>query len=530
MPLGPAQLQLLGQLTPNLAGLGPTVDKRRIVEEVMAGLPNSRLRIADALENQAFYDLDGERYAPRRESETEFDYAGRPQSETGFTAEVVDVLCEHQYGTGPARTVVGDEPADALMQTVYETNHINAVMQQAEALSTLNDVACIQVHCTNDPDKPVDLQLWGSEEFEVFLDPDDQRKPVAVVTIDRVGQQTRYRVWFEDEVRTFITEPYSPEKTSGARMAQEVEGSPEPNTYKCLPFVFVHYRDPVRRFWTPGLGTFVRKGEIRMNAKVSDADEALAKYLRPIGKLKNMGPEYSPELGPGRFIRLYKQGTGYAGEDYVGDGEPDAEYLQASLQIDQVWIHVEKLANQILETARVPISAVRMEQTGIASGISLIVEQAPLLSRAKTRRPMFVRYETTLMRCVLVCVGNHYGKPQLVAAAKTVTLLLAWPEPRIPVPGPERDQGDDYELARGYTSEVKVVMERYGLSRDQAIQHIKECAEDRKAVEKYLPQPAVPQDPNAPPDADGDKERPPADPDDDEQDDEDLEREDDDGY
>ena len=43
----------------------------------------------------------------------------------------------------------------------------------------------VQIKCTNDPDKPVDLQLWGGDEFTVFTDPEDPRQPFAVVTIDR---------------------------------------------------------------------------------------------------------------------------------------------------------------------------------------------------------------------------------------------------------------------------------------------------------------------------------------------------------
>lgn len=480
-------LNFFGLFSANPNPTGPITDRAKILAEVQAGLPNHQLRIADALENQAFYDLDGERYAPRREAETEFDYEGRPQRETGFTQEVIDVLSEDNYSPGPSRVAVDDEEADKLLQEVYEHNHINALMQEAEVLSTLNDCAAIQVHCTNDPDHPVELQIWGSEEFTVFEDPIDPRRPTCVVTIDRINGQTRYRCWFPDEVRTFITKPYTTDNTSGATVA-ELE-SIEVNTYGCLPFAFVSYRPQVRRFWTPGLGTFLRKAETRINQKLSDLDEAIGKYLRPIGLLKNVGPEYSPELGPGRFMRLYRAGTGYAGEDFAGDGEPDASYLQAEIDVAGVWLDCEKLANQTLEACRVPLSAVRMEQNGVASGISLIVEQAPLLKRAKARRPHYVRSETCLARVILISVGNHYSKPEYVEKANTLKLLLSWPQPRIPVPGPERNQDDEWELSLGITSEVAIVMERYGLSRDQAIAHLKQMAEDRKAVQAFLPPP-----------------------------------------
>src|SRR5208337_4646592 len=206
-----------------------------------------RPRLASAIENQAFYDLESDRYQPRREAETEFDFAGRPRRQSGFVQ----------------RAVVGDGLADSLLEQVYETNHIDCVMQHAEAQAALNDVCAVQIKCTNDPDKPVDLQLWGGDEFTVFTDPEDPRQAFAVVTIDRYNQRTRYRLWFEDEVRTYLTDQYSADKTAGARVAFETKDA-EKNTYGCIPFAFLHYRAPVRQFWTPGPGTFLRKAELRI--------------------------------------------------------------------------------------------------------------------------------------------------------------------------------------------------------------------------------------------------------------------------
>ena len=206
------------------------------MKEVEAGLRNHRPRLAAAIENQAFYDLESDRYQPRREAETEFDFAGRPRRQSGFVQQAVDRLCEHTYNPGPQRTVVGDGLADSLLRQVYETNHIDCVMQHAECQAALNDVCAVQVKCTNDPDKPVDLQLWGGDEFTVFTDPEDPRQPFAVVTIDRYNQRTRYKLWFEDEVRTYLTDQYSADKTAGARVAYLQKPESEKNTYGCIPF------------------------------------------------------------------------------------------------------------------------------------------------------------------------------------------------------------------------------------------------------------------------------------------------------
>ena len=246
------------------------------------------------------------------------------------------------------------------LEQVYETNHIDCVMQHAEAQATLNDVCAVQVKCTNDPDKPVDLQLWGGDEFTVFTDPEDPRQAFAVVTIDRYNQRTRYKLWFEDEVRTYLTDQYIADKTAGARVAIQARTG-ERNTYGCIPFAFLHYRAPVRQFWTPGPGTFLRKAELRINDRLSELDELISKYGRPIGVFRNVSPTFTPEIGPGRFMRLCRGGTGYTGEGYADGGEPSAEYLQAQLAIESIWVDLEKYMKQVATAVNLPYTALELQ-------------------------------------------------------------------------------------------------------------------------------------------------------------------------
>ncbi|HMF38295.1 MAG TPA: hypothetical protein VKF17_16750 [Isosphaeraceae bacterium] len=476
---------------PNAGGSFSSDDKRWIMKEVESGLRNHRPRLASAIENQAFYDLESDRYQPRREAETEFDFAGRPRRQSGFVQQAVDRLCEHTYNPGPTRTVVGDNLADGLLEQVYETNHIDCVMQHAECQATLNDVCAVQVKCTNDPDKPVDLQLWGGDEFTVFTDPEDPRQAFAVVTIDRYNQRTRYRLWFEDEIRTYLTDQYSADKTAGARVAYAQKDA-EKNTYGCIPFAFLHYRAPVRQFWTPGPGTFLRKAELRINDRLSELDELIMKFGRPVGVFKNVGVTFTPEIGPGRFMRLNRGGTGYTGEGYADGGEPSAEYLQAQLAIESIWVDLEKYIKQVATAVNLPYTALELEYSDAPSGISLIIKSAPLLTRARQRRPIYQLAEMCLARKILTSAGNHYGQAGLVTQAKQLQLLLAWAEPRIPIPGPDRDQSDEWEMQVGIKSRITVCMERYGLTRDQAVDHIKQVTEDEQEVKEILPQELTP--------------------------------------
>ena len=476
---------------PNQGGSISSNLKPWIMKEVESGLRSHRPRLASAIENQAFYDLESDRYQPRREAETEFDFAGRPRRQSGFVQQAVDRLCEHTYNPGPQRTVVGDGVADTLLTRVYDTCHIDCVMQHAECQATLNDVCAVQVKCTNDPDKPIDLQLWGADEFTVFTDPDDPREAFAVVTIDRYNERTRYRLWFEDEVRTYLTDQYSKDKTAGARMAIP-QGQGEPNTYGCIPFAFLHYRAPVRQFWTPGPGTFLRKAELRINDRLSELDELIQKYSRPIGVFRNVSPTFTPEIGPGRFMRLCRGGTGYTGEGYADGGEPDASYLQAELAIEGIWLDLEKYIKQVATAVDLPYTALELDYQDASSGIALIIKASPLLTRARQRRPIYQLAEMCLARKILTCAGNHYGTAGLAEQARKLELLLSWAEPRIPIPGPDRDQSDEWEMQVGIKSRVTVCMERYGLTREQAIEHIKQVAQDEEDAKAILPQELTP--------------------------------------
>ena len=100
---------------PNVGGSFSSDDRAWIMKEVESGLRNHRPRLASAIENQAFYDLESDRYQPRREAETEFDFAGRPRRQSGFVQQAVDRLCEHTYNPGPQRTVVGSKSGGALL-------------------------------------------------------------------------------------------------------------------------------------------------------------------------------------------------------------------------------------------------------------------------------------------------------------------------------------------------------------------------------------------------------------------------------
>jgi len=191
-------------------------------------------------------------------------------------------------------------------------------------------------------------------------------------------------------------------------------------------------------------------------------------------------------------MRLCRGETGYTGEGYADGGEPSAEYLQAQLAIESIWVDLEKYMKQVATAVNLPYSALELQYDDAPSGISLIIKSAPLLTRARQRRPVYQLAELGLARKVLTACGNHYGHADLLEQAKSLELLLAWAEPRIPIPGPDRDQSDEWEMQVGIKSRINVCMERYGLNHDQAVQRLKEVAEDEETAKAVLPQELTP--------------------------------------
>jgi hypothetical protein len=273
------------------------------------------------------------------------------------------------------------------------------------------------------------------------------------------------------------------------------KGPPQPHDYGTLPFTFIPYKRPVRDFWTSSIGDLLHQAEIRIDDRLSLIDEAIAKHLNPLPVAEGMPAEWKLIVEPQRFVRV-PSGTPRISPS--GGFEPgDAAklyYLQVKIESEAAWADLTNYINQILEAARVPATAVRMEQSGVASGIALIVEQAPLLTRARKRRGQYSVYEEDLGKRSLICAGNHYGGTTgagLVSAAAKGKLTTGWPQPAIPVPTPDRLQLLQDEVKTGFTSYIQAVAQWYGVPRAEALEMIKQIETDNAELLTLAPSLAV---------------------------------------
>lgn len=476
-----------------------TIDDIR--KEVEAGLQNEQGNLLDAQTNQDYFDGKGFKYLEKRFAEDDRDFSRRRKRFSMVTYEIITALCRHLYNPGPTRTIEDDAAADEWMQEVWKALDINTLWHEADVLSTLNDYCAFQVVGTDDPDKPVDVKLWGREEMAVWTDPENAVKPAVVCTIDKYDNQIRYRAWDAENVGTWITRKFDQGRPSnssdrygkGARVP-EFQGV-EPHGYGELPFVFVHACPPVRYFETNGIGTPLRKINTELDAMLSDIAEAVQFYARPWLLGRNLAAGFRPIVQAGRVIRLEPDRT--VTEIGMAPPEPSLEPLVIPVDTQALWEDLNNQVDHALENYGVPKAAVRMTQQTTASGAAIIQEQMPLIERAKGRRPAFQRYETALAALILRISGIWWQNPALYEVGRKPTLTLSWPEPQIDVPGQERDATDQAELEMGITSRVEILMRRRGLTRDQAEKALLQYATDETAFGPLYP-PGTPANPTPP--------------------------------
>jgi hypothetical protein len=447
-----------------------------ILGEVKKGCAAHERTLTRARELQDWYDGDSEKYIAFKPAEDALSWLTRPKRVSFITRQAICKLTSHLYKPGPrARTITADPDVSAWYRRVAQDIQLDGLMQQADRLATLHGLCAIGVYPTGNPARPINYHLFPRQDFVTWASPDDPRVATAVCTITKVGHElVRYRLWTASHYYTFFKGKSWGYTPGGWNVARFDPGSSGPHPYGVLPFAFVTHELPTTELETKGLGHSLQKINRALNIDKSNLAHWVHHYARPLGFVSGVGPEWRPKFIDGGFVALVARTDSTEGAPIV----PEARYLESTLDIAALVAYIRGEANEALKELDIPISIETQGDGGggakLASGISIAAQDADLITYAKGRQPLFELHEGRLAALVCkVAASPAGGLPGMAAALLKVaadpSLRVAWPEPSIDLPGPDRDNADTFELANDLTDPIELLMRRQGLTEAEAI-------------------------------------------------------------
>lgn len=453
------------------------INPEAIEKEILAGFPNEKGELEKRQRRNRAYEGD---FAAEMSA---WPFKPETRRESRIMRRVVEVLSGLLYKDGPTRQLGGAKAASAWLERIYSEHAVDALLQEADALALVNEVAAIEVYGAvgeESLESPLGFNVWGADSLLVWLDPDNCRRPGAVGVLDEFDESRRLRLWTRDELRTYQTGKAGLGRTAGGTAYRR--SARRANPYGILPFAFVHANYPARHFWSNGPGEYLRKLNYHINYRLSKiADDVI--HNRPIGVLRGTaaGWNFPSDRVAGEFTAIP------TGADAAGAGpETRAEYIVCDLgYLGEDLKALQADLEHSLQMIGVPGSAIRMEQSGVASGVALVVEQIPLVEWAERRQRPFARYERQLARVTLTVASAHaesnaaagYGDvgellgidpAELRAALEDLRFNCRYPDLRAPMPGPQRDAADQFRLDSGLTCRVELLRERERLTEAEA--------------------------------------------------------------
>lgn len=470
-------------------GTVPSLDAAE--KALRAGLPDDAARLAEARRVEDYYQLRNGKHLPRREAESDEDFAQRPKRYSRVTRTAARKLAG-LYNPGPTRTWEGGGTIEAWLNETYAAAAVNTRMQSADRSALLHHVTAVQVEPTGDPKRPLAYWLWKGHEFAVFLRDGDPINPYAVCTMDVIPDPenpgrvcTRFRLWSAAERRTLLSDPHRGE--CGATRAtryhpdgEQTGPSPLPGV---LPFVFCRNEPADSQFWEGGIGGALADLNRELDRGLSDLAEHVGAFLNPTPWAKGLSASTRFLTKVGRFLHLVPDVATAQGDNRI---EPELGYLQAQLGVESAWLDLKTYADAALEELEVPLTIVRSDASTDLSGVAIIAKQMPMYERLRVRQPQWGEAESDLAAVSLAVAGIHYGQPALLAAAADPRLVCTWPEPKVPLPTTEQDATDEWELTNRLADPIEVLAKRRGLTLQQAEELAAEIAGRWKTWEGIL--------------------------------------------
>jgi hypothetical protein len=475
-----------------------TPDLPAILKDVKQGCAAQDRKLVKARELQDWYDGESEKYIAFRPAEDALSWLTRPKRVSFITRQAVSKLTSHLYKPGPRHRRITAEPAvDAWYNRVAQDIQLNGVLRHADQLATLHGICAIGVYPTGVPARPINYHLFPRQDFLLWTSPDDPRVATAVCTITKVDADTiRYRLWTATHYYTFYKGKSWGYTPGGWNVARFDPGSSGPHPYGVLPFAFVTHQLPTTELETHGLGGLLSKINRALNIDKSNLAHWVHHYARPLGFVLGVGPEWRPKFIEGGFVTLPPRYDNTEAAPIV----PEAKYLESSIDIQALRDYIRGEANEALKELDIPLTVdVSAEGGGgarLASGVSIAAQDADLITYAKGRQPLFELHESKLL--ALVCkiaaspgADSGIDSELLERVASDPSLRLAWPEPSIDLPGPDRDQADQFELVNDLTDPIELLMRRQGLTENEAIEQYRQIQRRKQIAAMLAADPAA---------------------------------------
>lgn len=475
-------------------------DYTDITDEIEAGLHRSRKRRRAAKLNHDLYSYNFETCkVPGLEDRRD---TSLPESRTPILRRVADVLCGNLYKSSPQR-VLRDGVATEFLARVYKAQKMAAKWKYADALTLVGGYQAYQFAGGELVDAPVAITQWAPHELAVWTEPDDALTVRAVGTLWDYRDKRRLQLWTRESVSLYETDrkgdgnapskgnegyeqvwrkdnPYRSVETIDA------EGTPREGL---IPFSFAHWSYPCASFTTEGPGDILAAFNLDLVRRLTNLSDDIEFQSRPIGWSSNVPATFKMprKLKPGQFLDIVDT------SDVVGNapaGPAMLNYLSPPLgHVADNWQELTNRFTHYLEMYGVPDSAIRMVQSGAASGVAIQSEQLPLLTWAEGRRGDWSSYEEESARtCLQVAeawtrINGLPGEADRIQGwLEDFQFSLRWPRLYTMLPGPERDRSDEWRMQQGLADKVQILMEREDLTEEEATAQLKKIAERKAAL------------------------------------------------
>jgi hypothetical protein len=465
------------------------IDQADIEDEVLAGLPGERNRIQDAWEAREFAAANFEQF-PTKCKDGRWK-SGSTRRTSRVMGRIADILCGPLYKAQPTRKL-RSPVATQWLSEVYKYNGAGPKWRRADKLTLIGGFAAWQYRGTEDPEKPLRIQLWGADEIAHWCDPDEPTELMAVATLDVWNNRRRLRLYSKEQIVTYLAPEGANRPAADATGYKEIDrrDNPyrDPDGGGILPFSFAHWEFPTERFATNSPGPGLRQLNEHINERLDRLGDAIFYLGRPVLVGTNIDPSYvfPVEIKPGDALIIPSD------SDAGGNGEPASlSFLQADLGfVAADWTDLNFMLDHTLEMNGVPPVIMRMVQSSARSGESLKAEQMPLLSWCEGRRGDWAHYEDEGARKAIEVTSGHLRAngldrqaDELWAVLDDWDFVLRWPQLWVELPGPEKDRADQIRLDMGYASKITIIRERMDLSDQEAIEYLVKIKEENELLE-----------------------------------------------